>query len=228
MHAGTLPSGATRTPRDAPHPARVRSVAPDCAFPGKHRAVGAARAGLTVPAAMWWREVRPHTGPRRPTRGFPDQQDMPLRRRPPAGAAGSHHPCGRSRGHNCVVAPALSADDEGLDKVGFVRGWGELADFGKWLDNDVGRRHPDDVLRDRLARRTVRGRTGRTLIHDTPPRSTPTACRPAHRGGRSDRTVSLSRPATVRTSSSVSPGCSGKHSVSSAARSETGRRGTGP
>ncbi|MFI1801683.1 6-carboxytetrahydropterin synthase [Streptomyces sp. NPDC020379] len=51
--------------------------------------------------------------------------------------------CARpAHGHNYAVEPTPSADDDGLEKVGFIRDCGELTNFRKWLDNDVDHRHP--------------------------------------------------------------------------------------
>ena len=56
------------------------------------------------------------------------------------------HPCGRMHGHNYVVEVELSAPDDGLDKTGFVRDYGDLKEFGQWLDTVVDHRHLNDVL----------------------------------------------------------------------------------
>ncbi|MEV6670960.1 6-carboxytetrahydropterin synthase [Streptomyces sp. NPDC051162] len=113
---------------------------------GTRRSVGAARTGPTVAAVMRWRGVRPHTGPRRSTRGFRISEAVHAAVGHRLEGLASDRPCGRSHGHNYAVASALSADDDGLGKVGFVRGYGELTHFGKWLDNDVDHRHPNDAL----------------------------------------------------------------------------------
>ncbi|MFI1015130.1 6-pyruvoyl trahydropterin synthase family protein [Streptomyces sp. NPDC020965] len=62
------------------------------------------------------------------------------------GGLAAEHPCGRLHGHNYVVELELSAAGDGLDAIGFVRDYGELGDFGKWLDNDVDHRHLNDLL----------------------------------------------------------------------------------
>jgi 6-pyruvoyltetrahydropterin/6-carboxytetrahydropterin synthase len=59
------------------------------------------------------------------------------------------HQCGRMHGHNYVVVLELSASDGGLTEPGFVRDYGELADFRRWIDNAVDHRHLNDVLADR-------------------------------------------------------------------------------
>ncbi|QXE33265.1 6-carboxytetrahydropterin synthase [Streptomyces sp. GMY02] len=56
------------------------------------------------------------------------------------------HPCGRLHGHNYVVELELSAAGDGLDETGFVRDYGDLGDFKKWLDSDVDHRHLNEVL----------------------------------------------------------------------------------
>jgi 6-pyruvoyltetrahydropterin/6-carboxytetrahydropterin synthase len=56
------------------------------------------------------------------------------------------HPCGRMHGHNYVVEIELSAAADGLDDVGFVRDYGDLGQFGKWLDAEVDHRHLNDVV----------------------------------------------------------------------------------
>ncbi|MER6912676.1 6-carboxytetrahydropterin synthase QueD [Streptomyces sp. NPDC000594] len=59
------------------------------------------------------------------------------------------HPCGRLHGHNYVVELELSAPSDALDKAGFVRDFGELAQFRHWLDTQVDHQHLNDVLPDR-------------------------------------------------------------------------------
>ncbi|MEU8681700.1 6-carboxytetrahydropterin synthase [Streptomyces sp. NPDC048611] len=59
------------------------------------------------------------------------------------------HPCGRMHGHNYVVELELSAPADGLDKAGFVRDYGDLKQFSRWLDTEVDHRHLNDVLTDR-------------------------------------------------------------------------------
>ncbi|MDT0548313.1 MULTISPECIES: 6-carboxytetrahydropterin synthase [Streptomyces] len=59
------------------------------------------------------------------------------------------HPCGRLHGHNYVVALELAAGPDGLDPTGFVRDYGDLSAFSRWLDDDVDHRHLNDLLTDR-------------------------------------------------------------------------------
>ncbi|WP_199185685.1 6-pyruvoyl trahydropterin synthase family protein [Streptomyces carminius] len=59
------------------------------------------------------------------------------------------HPCGRLHGHNYVVELELGAHPDELTRPGFVRDYGELAIFRKWLDDTVDHRHLNDVLPDR-------------------------------------------------------------------------------
>ncbi|MFB6535238.1 6-pyruvoyl tetrahydropterin synthase family protein [Streptomyces noursei] len=56
------------------------------------------------------------------------------------------HPCGRMHGHNYVVELELAAPADGLDKAGFVRDYGDLKQFSRWLDAEVDHRHLNDVL----------------------------------------------------------------------------------
>ncbi|MFE9018924.1 6-pyruvoyl tetrahydropterin synthase family protein [Streptomyces sp. NPDC007808] len=56
------------------------------------------------------------------------------------------HPCGRLHGHNYVVVLELSATEDDLTGPGFVRDYGELGVFKKWLDDTVDHRHLNDVL----------------------------------------------------------------------------------
>ncbi|MFE2179360.1 6-pyruvoyl tetrahydropterin synthase family protein [Streptomyces sp. NPDC059455] len=59
------------------------------------------------------------------------------------------HQCVRLHGHNYVVELELSAAADGLDGVGFVRDYGDLAPFRQWLDDKVDHRHLNDLLVDR-------------------------------------------------------------------------------
>jgi 6-pyruvoyltetrahydropterin/6-carboxytetrahydropterin synthase len=56
------------------------------------------------------------------------------------------HPCSRLHGHNYAVSLELSAPDGGLDEAGFVRDYGDLADFKKWLDHELDHRHLNEVV----------------------------------------------------------------------------------
>ncbi|MEV7084861.1 6-carboxytetrahydropterin synthase [Streptomyces sp. NPDC093085] len=58
------------------------------------------------------------------------------------------HPCGRLHGHNYVVQLELSSADDGLDKNGFVRDYGDLSSFRNWLDEEVDHRHLNDLVTD--------------------------------------------------------------------------------
>ncbi|WP_020667791.1 6-carboxytetrahydropterin synthase QueD [Amycolatopsis nigrescens] len=60
------------------------------------------------------------------------------------------HQCARLHGHNYVVQLELSASSpDDLNEAGFVRDYGELADFKKWLDAELDHRHLNDVVPDR-------------------------------------------------------------------------------
>ncbi|MFJ2816288.1 6-pyruvoyl trahydropterin synthase family protein [Streptomyces sp. NPDC091279] len=58
----------------------------------------------------------------------------------------AEHPCGRLHGHNYIVVLELETRDGTLDAVGFVRDYGELGDFRKWLDTEVDHRHLNEVM----------------------------------------------------------------------------------
>jgi 6-pyruvoyltetrahydropterin/6-carboxytetrahydropterin synthase len=57
----------------------------------------------------------------------------------------SWHKCARHHGHNYVVALELSAPPERLDEHGFVRDYGDLADFRKWVDETLDHQHLNNV-----------------------------------------------------------------------------------
>ncbi|SDT77290.1 6-pyruvoyltetrahydropterin/6-carboxytetrahydropterin synthase [Streptomyces sp. TLI_053] len=59
------------------------------------------------------------------------------------------HQCARLHGHNYVIELALSAAPDKLTEAGFVRDYGDLADFKKWLDRTLDHRHLNDVVEDR-------------------------------------------------------------------------------
>jgi 6-pyruvoyltetrahydropterin/6-carboxytetrahydropterin synthase len=61
----------------------------------------------------------------------------------------AEHPCGRLHGHNYLVELVLSAAADGLDATGFVRDYGDLSPFRRWLDDEVDHRHLNDLLDDR-------------------------------------------------------------------------------
>jgi 6-pyruvoyltetrahydropterin/6-carboxytetrahydropterin synthase len=56
------------------------------------------------------------------------------------------HPCSRMHGHNYVVVLELSAANGSLDAAGFVRDYGDLAQFKKWVDTELDHRHLNEVL----------------------------------------------------------------------------------
>ncbi|MEU7576858.1 6-carboxytetrahydropterin synthase [Streptomyces sp. NPDC041068] len=58
----------------------------------------------------------------------------------------AEHPCGRLHGHNYVVVLELSAAPDQLTEAGFVRDYGELGRFQKWMDETLDHRHLNDVL----------------------------------------------------------------------------------
>ncbi|MDT0548368.1 MULTISPECIES: 6-carboxytetrahydropterin synthase [Streptomyces] len=58
----------------------------------------------------------------------------------------SGHPCARLHGHNYVVVLELSAAPEDLTRPGFVRDYGDLSAFQKWVDETLDHRHLNDVL----------------------------------------------------------------------------------
>lgn len=54
------------------------------------------------------------------------------------------HQCARMHGHNAVVRLHLAAAE--LDATGFVVDYGELSQFGNWLDEQFDHRHLNDVV----------------------------------------------------------------------------------
>jgi 6-pyruvoyltetrahydropterin/6-carboxytetrahydropterin synthase len=52
------------------------------------------------------------------------------------------HPCGRMHGHNYVIAVEVSG---GVDEVGFVIDYGELAPVKRFIDDTLDHRHLNDV-----------------------------------------------------------------------------------
>ena len=58
----------------------------------------------------------------------------------------SWHKCARMHGHNYTVTLELSAPRDRLDEHGFVRDYGDLDRFKKWLDETLDHRHLNDVL----------------------------------------------------------------------------------
>lgn len=58
------------------------------------------------------------------------------------------HQCARLHGHNYIIVIELAAEPEELTEAGFVRDYGELGDFKKWIDAVLDHRHLNDVLTD--------------------------------------------------------------------------------
>ncbi len=58
------------------------------------------------------------------------------------------HQCARMHGHNYLVVLELGASVDGLDEAGFVRDFGDLDTFKKWVDVELDHRHLNDVLGD--------------------------------------------------------------------------------
>lgn len=56
------------------------------------------------------------------------------------------HQCARLHGHNYVVELELSADLTELTPTGFVRDYGDLSVFKKWLDGTLDHRHLNDLV----------------------------------------------------------------------------------
>lgn len=54
------------------------------------------------------------------------------------------HQCGRLHGHNYVIRVELTS--EWVDGDGFVLDYGELAPFGRWVDDTMDHRHLNDVF----------------------------------------------------------------------------------
>jgi 6-pyruvoyltetrahydropterin/6-carboxytetrahydropterin synthase len=59
------------------------------------------------------------------------------------------HQCARLHGHNYVVVLELSGFQEDLTEAGFVRDYGDLGDFKKWIDAELDHRHLNEVVPDR-------------------------------------------------------------------------------
>ncbi|MFE7271053.1 6-pyruvoyl tetrahydropterin synthase family protein [Streptomyces sp. NPDC057623] len=59
------------------------------------------------------------------------------------------HQCARLHGHNYTVQLELRCGDDQLTEPGFVRDYGELGDFKKWIDAELDHRHLNEVIRDR-------------------------------------------------------------------------------
>lgn len=56
-----------------------------------------------------------------------------------------HHPCARLHGHNYVIEVTLKSAK--LNKVGFVRDYGELRDIKDFIDETLDHRHLNDVIK---------------------------------------------------------------------------------
>jgi 6-pyruvoyltetrahydropterin/6-carboxytetrahydropterin synthase len=54
------------------------------------------------------------------------------------------HPCARLHGHNYVVELELSST--ALNRYGFVRDYGELDAFKKYIDEEIDHRHLNEVF----------------------------------------------------------------------------------
>ncbi|MFD9733513.1 6-pyruvoyl tetrahydropterin synthase family protein [Umezawaea sp. NPDC059074] len=54
------------------------------------------------------------------------------------------HQCARLHGHNYVIEIELRAHPDELTPAGFVRDYGELDDFKKWVDAELDHRHLND------------------------------------------------------------------------------------
>lgn len=59
------------------------------------------------------------------------------------------HQCARLHGHNYVIEIELAAGAEALTPAGFVRDYGELDDFKKWIDAELDHRHLNDAVEGR-------------------------------------------------------------------------------
>lgn len=53
------------------------------------------------------------------------------------------HKCHRLHGHNYIVRLVLESAE--LDSVGFVVDYGDLSDFGNWVDDMIDHRNLNDV-----------------------------------------------------------------------------------
>ncbi|HUN35639.1 MAG TPA: 6-carboxytetrahydropterin synthase [Trebonia sp.] len=57
------------------------------------------------------------------------------------------HQCARMHGHNYMIELELSAERESLTEPGFVRDYGDLAAFKRWLDETLDHRHLNDIVK---------------------------------------------------------------------------------
>jgi 6-pyruvoyltetrahydropterin/6-carboxytetrahydropterin synthase len=60
-----------------------------------------------------------------------------------------NHQCARLHGHNYTVQLELRCANNQLTEPGFVRDYGELGDFKKWIDANLDHRHLNEVMPDR-------------------------------------------------------------------------------
>ncbi len=58
----------------------------------------------------------------------------------------SSHSCARMHGHNYIVVLELSARREELTEVGFIRDYGDLDAFKKWVDETLDHRHLNEAM----------------------------------------------------------------------------------
>ncbi|WP_378733276.1 6-pyruvoyl tetrahydropterin synthase family protein [Nocardia brasiliensis] len=56
------------------------------------------------------------------------------------------HQCSRLHGHNYMIEIELSTGADELTEAGFVRDYGDLGEFKKWIDDILDHRHLNDVL----------------------------------------------------------------------------------
>ncbi|MFG2719749.1 6-pyruvoyl tetrahydropterin synthase family protein [Streptomyces sp. NPDC048416] len=56
------------------------------------------------------------------------------------------HQCARMHGHNYIVVLELSAPRDALTEAGFVRDYGELDAFKKWMDDTLDHRHLNEAM----------------------------------------------------------------------------------
>ncbi|WP_079405207.1 6-carboxytetrahydropterin synthase QueD [Streptomyces sp. 3211] len=59
------------------------------------------------------------------------------------------HQCARLHGHNYTVQLELRCETGELTEPGFVRDYGDLSDFKKWIDSELDHRHLNEVIHDR-------------------------------------------------------------------------------
>lgn len=54
------------------------------------------------------------------------------------------HQCGRLHGHNYKIIVIL--ESETVDQIGFVRDYGEMSVFKKWIDENLDHKHLNDFF----------------------------------------------------------------------------------